>query len=91
MSIELSKIELDYWTSRYRGPNPAAQVDYAHQQARAWIDRHAAKMLPSIQHGLIRNYFRFVIESDAGERKLLMGAIDALLELGACINANAQS
>lgn len=91
MSIELSPVELDYWASRFRGPNPAATVDHAHRLAMAWVDKHAGTMLPSIQHGIIRNYFRFVLEPDAGERKLLMGAIDALLELGDCINANART
>lgn len=91
MSIQLSPVELAYWSRRYRGINADTAVDYAHQQAQAWIDRHASNMLPSIQHGIIRNYFRFLIEHDPGERKLLMGAIDALLELGECINANAQS
>ncbi len=91
MSIEISTVELNYWASRYRGPNAAGSIDYAHQQAQQWVNCNAADMLPSIQHGIIRNYFRFVIESDAGEKKLLMGAIDALLELGRVINENARS
>ena len=87
-SIALSEVELRYWTAKFRGAYRETVIDNAHQQALAWVDQHATNMLPSIRAGLVRNYFRALIEVDTGEKKLLMGAIDALLELGGAIHAN---
>ncbi|MEN1957224.1 hypothetical protein [Luteimonas changyuni] len=87
----LTPVEIDYWTSHVRGPSAAKTVAYAHAQAMAWVDSHAGHMLPSIQHGIVRNYFRFVIETDGGERRLLMDAIDALLQMGEAIHANSNA
>lgn len=91
MTVELSQVELDFHAARYRGPNRAATIDHAHRQALAWVDEHAPDMLPTIRAGIVRNYFCALLENDAGERKLLMGAIDALLELGRAINASSEA
>ena len=90
-AIALSDVELRYWTAKFRGAYRQTVIDNAHQQALAWVDQHAAGMLPSIRAGLVRNKFRALIESDAGEEKLLMDACDALLELGGAINANSRT
>lgn len=90
-TIGLEPHELHYWATKYRGPNPAASVDYAHRQAIEYVQHHATDMLPSIQNAIIRARFRYILEPDVGERKLIQRAIDAQLELGRAINANARS
>jgi hypothetical protein len=91
VNVRLSDEELAYWARRIGGFNPAAKVAYAHGLAVEFATKHAGKMLPSIQHGVLGHHFRILIEPDRGEKKLLRLGIDSLLELGRAINDNARS
>lgn len=91
MSPRLTDEELAYWTERVGGFNPATKINYAHDLAIGYAEKHAKGMLPSIQHGVMGHYFRILIEPDSGEQKLLRLGIDCLLELGKVVNENAQS
>lgn len=83
--------ELEYFRSRYRGPNEEATLQYALRTADEYAERYAPNALPSIKNAIAQLHFRHVLQGDPGEKRLIRSAIDACIEMGRVIYETTQS
>lgn len=75
--------EIDYHRANYRGRRDRDEViAEALANANAFVDEHARDFLPSIQTGIYRTMFLHTLEPDTGEKRLLLGTVACLRELG---------
>lgn len=84
----LDSTEIAHYLAKHRGPNAQGMIQHAMREAQSYVDSHAAHYLSSVQQGIYRAIFLHTLERDYGERKLLMGTVQCLRELGEQINAN---
>lgn len=86
----ITPAEIEYFRKRYAHA-PDHALTYAMQCADEYAEKHAPNALPSIKDGIAQLHFRYGMEGDVGERRLIRIAIDQLIALGSAINANAQA
>lgn len=86
----LDDFELAFWRDEFcKGAIDAdVMIRRAQDEAQSYIDTHAAHFIGSVRHGIYRTIFIRTLHPDPGERKLLMGTVQCLRELGEQINAN---
>ena len=83
--------EIEYFRLRYKNANPEATLQYALKCADEYAEQHAPNALPSIKGAIAQLHFRYALQGDPGERRLIRSAIDQLITMGAAIYANSQS
>ena len=86
----LQEDELEFWRDEFcKGAIDAdAIIRRAQDEAQAYVDTYAGHFIGSVRHGIYRTIFIRTLHPDPGERKLLMGTVQCLRELGEQINAN---
>lgn len=75
--------QMQYFEARY--PDPEAALQHVITRAEEYADEHAPNALPSVRAGVARLFLAYCCQPDAGERELIRGAIDALLDLGRAV------
>jgi hypothetical protein len=85
----ISSTERAHFSKRYRlgGLGPEATINYAVATALAYADKHALGAPDVIRNGIARVFIHYTLQSDAGEKKLLMIAIDRLIDMGRVAHA----
>jgi hypothetical protein len=80
----LTATERTFFLKRYgrEGSGASETVDAVITTAFEYADKHCHAAPPAIRNSIARVFINFILQSDAGEKQLLMRAIDDLIELG---------
>ena len=80
----LDDFELKFWRNEFcmGALDPDAMIQRAQDEAQSYVDQFASNYVESVRHGIYRSIFIRCLHPDIGEKKLLMGTVQCLRELG---------